>query len=161
MVTAPTVVILGGGIGGVVAARRLRSLLNADARVVLVERQPLQAFPPSYTWVMTGRRRPEAITRDLRRLRRKGIEVVEGSVEAIDVDARRVATTGGEIAYDYLVVALGAELAPEAIEGLGEEAFGYYQVADAERLQRELADFGGGRVAVVIASLLQVPGGSV
>lgn len=153
MTNAPTVAILGGGIGGVVAARRLRSLLNADARVVLVERLPLQAFPPSYTWVMTGRRRPEAITRDLRRLRRKGIEVVEGSVEAIDVDARRVATAGGEIAYDYLVVALGAELAPETIEGLREEAFSYYQVADAERLQRELADFGGGRVAVIIASL--------
>lgn len=153
MTNAPTVAILGGGIGGVVAARRLRSLLSADARVVLVERQPLQAYPPSYTWVMTGRRRPEAITRDLRRLRRKGIELIEGSVEAIDLGARRVATTSAEIAYDYLVVALGAELAPERVEGLGETAFSYYQVAEAERLHGELANFDGGRVAVVIASL--------
>ena len=153
MANAPTVAILGGGIGGVVAARRLRSLLDPRARIVLVDREPLQSFPPSYTWVMTGRRQPEAITRDLRRLRRKGIEVVEGSVEAIDFGSRRVATTGGEIAYDYLVVALGAELAPETIEGLSEEAFGYYQVGEAERLHRELGDFSGGRVAVVIASL--------
>ncbi len=153
MANAPTVAILGGGIGGVVAARRLRSLLDPVARVVLVERLPLQAFPSSYTWVMTGRRRPAAITRDLRKLRRKGIEVVEGSVEVIDVPARRVATTDGEITYDYLVVALGAELAPEAIEGLSEDAFGYYQVGEAERLHRELADFGGGRVAVVVTSL--------
>jgi len=73
---------------------------------------------------MTGQRRPQAITRDLRRLRRKGIEVVEGSVEAIDFEHRRVVTAGAELPYDYLVIALGAELAPESIEGLKEQAFG-------------------------------------
>jgi sulfide:quinone oxidoreductase len=153
MANPVTVVVLGGGIGGVVAARRLRELLDADARVVLVEREPLQSFPPSYTWVMTGKRRPEAITRDLRRLRRKGIEVLEGSVETIDFDARRVSVADVEITYDYLVIALGAELAPESIEGLKAQAFGYYQLAEAERLHRELAGFTGGRVALLITSL--------
>lgn len=153
MANEPTVVVLGGGIGGVVAARSLRQLLAADARVVLVERDPLQSFPPSYTWVMTGRRQPEAITRDLRRLRRQGIELVQGSAEAIDFDARKVAVGDLEIAYNFLVVALGAELAPETIEGLPGQAFSYYQIVEAERLRRELADFAGGRIAVVITSL--------
>jgi len=148
-----TVVVLGGGIAGVVAASRLRSLAPAETRVLLVERNLLQSFPPSYTWVMTGERRPDAITRDLRRLRRKGIEVVEGAVTAINSQASKAILDGAEMSYDYLVVALGAELAPQAIPGLASQAFGFYEISEAERLSRELTDFGGGRIAVVITSL--------
>jgi len=147
------VVVLGGGIGGVVAARRIRALAPADVRVILIDRQPLQAFPPSYTWVMTGERSPAAITRDLRRLKRKGIEFIEGAADAIDVDARTVAVGGSDVAYDYLVVALGARLAPDAVSGLASESFSYYTAADAERLHGALAGFSGGRVAVLIPSL--------
>jgi len=148
-----TVVILGGGIGGVVAARKLRATAPRDTRVVVVEREAMQSFPPSYTWVMTGEREPAAITRDLRRLGRKGIEVVEAAAEAIDVERRTIVAGGQEITYDYLVVALGAELAPEAVPGLAGEAFSYYRVDDAERLRRALQTFEGGRIALVIPSL--------
>jgi len=147
------VVVLGGGIGGVVAARRIRALSPADTRVTLVDRQALQSFPPSYTWVMTGERNPAAITRDLRRLRRKGIEVIEGAADAIDVETRKIAVGGAEVAYDYLVVALGAELAPDAVPGLSGEAFSYYRLDDAQRLHQQLENFSGGRVAVLIPSL--------
>jgi sulfide:quinone oxidoreductase len=147
------VVVLGGGIGGVVAARRIRSLAPGDTRVILVDRNPLQSFPPSYTWVMTGERKPDAITRDLRRLRRNGIEVIEGAAEAIDLAARKIAVGGAEIEYDYLVIALGAELVPDAIPGLAGEAFSYYRVDDARRLHGQLETFSGGRVAVLIPSL--------
>ena len=153
MAAAPRVVVLGGGIGGVVAARKIRSLVPGDTRVTLIDRQMLQSFPPSYTWVMTGERRPAAITRDLRRLRRKGIEVIEGAADAIDLDALKIAVAGAEVVYDYLVIALGAELAPEAVPGLAGEAHSYYRAADAEQLHRALGDFSGGRVAVLIPSL--------
>jgi sulfide:quinone oxidoreductase len=153
MAESQRVVVLGGGIGGVVAARRIRSLAPGDTRVILVDRNPLQSFPPSYTWVMTGERKPDAITRDLRRLRRKGIEVIEGAAEAIDLDARKISVGGDEIEYDYLVIALGAELVPGAIPGLDGEAFSYYRVDDAQRLHEQLETFSGGRVAVLIPSL--------
>lgn len=148
-----TVVVLGGGIGGVVAARKIRSSVPGATRVVLIERQPLQSFPPSYTWVMTGERRPAAITRDLRRLRGKGIEVIEAAADSVDFE-RRIAVAGGrEIACDYLVLALGAELASDAIPGFTDEAFSYYRLADAEQLHKELQDFQGGRIALLIPSL--------
>jgi sulfide:quinone oxidoreductase len=153
MAESPRVVVLGGGIGGVVAARRIRSLAPGDTRVILIDHQALQTFPPSYTWVMTGERNTAAITRDLRRLRRKGIEVIEGAVEAIDFETRKIVAGASEIAYDYLVVALGAELASDAIPGLADQAFSYYRASDAERLHGALADFTGGRVAVLIPSL--------
>jgi sulfide:quinone oxidoreductase len=153
MAGSQAVVVLGGGIGGVVAARKLRELAPRDTRVVLVEREPLQAFPPSYTAVMTGERRPAAITRDLRRLQRRGIDVVEAAADAIDLQRQAVVAGGREIAYDHLVVALGAELAPDAVPGLADHAFSYYRAAAAERLHEALQSFDGGRIALLIPSL--------
>lgn len=59
-----TVVVLGGGTGGIVAAQRLRRELAADDRVV-VERDRVYRFAPSFLWVLTGARRPEQISTDL------------------------------------------------------------------------------------------------
>ena len=49
-----TVVILGGGVGGMIAASQLRRCLTPDHRVVLVERNADHAFAPSFLWLMTG-----------------------------------------------------------------------------------------------------------
>lgn len=153
MAESATVVVLGGGVGGVVAARRLRSRLPSERRVVLVERRMEQSFPPSYTWVMTGERTAPAITRDLRRLRRKGIDVVEATVSAIDLAGRRVAAGDRELRYDYLVVALGADLAMDAVPGLAGEALTYYRADGAVELHRALERFSGGKIALVVSSL--------
>ena len=53
---------------------------------------------------MTGARRPEQVTRDLRSLRCRGIEVLTTEVRGIDVEGRRVVTGDGDVAYDRLVV---------------------------------------------------------
>ncbi|MCZ7528018.1 MAG: NAD(P)/FAD-dependent oxidoreductase [Acidimicrobiia bacterium] len=147
------VVVLGGGIGGVVAARRLRQRLDPGARVVLVERDPLLRFAPSFLWVMAGWRTPEGVTADLRRLRRRGIELVEAEVEGVDPDGRAVATTAGPLAYDRLVVALGAELDPEALPGFAEHAHSVYTLDGAAAAGRALQGLDEGRVAVVVSSL--------
>ena len=57
-----TVVVLGGGTGGIVAAHRLRRELAAEDRVIVVERLPVYRFAPSFLWVLTGERRPEQIS---------------------------------------------------------------------------------------------------
>jgi len=51
-----TVLVLGGGVGGVVAAHRLRRRLRSDDRVVIVDREAQHLFQPSLLWVVTGRR---------------------------------------------------------------------------------------------------------
>jgi sulfide:quinone oxidoreductase len=147
-----TVVVLGGGVGGVVAANELSRRLKKRGKVVLVERDRYQSFAPSYLWVMTGVRASQAITRDLRRLERKGIEVIVGDVQEIDLARRAVTVAGRAVEYDWLIVALGAELAPEAVPGLG-DAHTYYHLAGAERLRNALASFQGGRVVLAVAGL--------
>src|SRR5439155_17161101 len=99
---AKTVLILGGGTGGLVAANRLRRLLAGEHRVVLVSRSYVYSFAPSYTWVMLGRRTGRRISRDLRTLQQKGIEFVQGEVEAIDTERKRVRVGERELKYDYL-----------------------------------------------------------
>ena len=64
--TAKTIVVLGGGVGGIVAANHLRGRLASEHRVVLVERNAEHAFAPSFLWLMTGGRRPEQIRRPLK-----------------------------------------------------------------------------------------------
>jgi len=68
-----TVMILGGGIGGIIAANELRKRLPRDHRVVLIERNPDHAFAPSFLWLMVGQRRPAQIRRPLATLLRSRI----------------------------------------------------------------------------------------
>jgi sulfide:quinone oxidoreductase len=148
-----SVVILGGGVGGLVAASELARRLPDGHRMVLVERERLHAFAPSFLWLMTGERRPDQITRDVRSLVPARVELVHAEARSIDWKDRLVVTDGQAIPFDYLVIALGAELAPETIPGLREAGHTFYSLAGAERLQGALRRFTGGTVAVVVAAM--------
>jgi sulfide:quinone oxidoreductase len=64
------VLILGGGTGGAVAARRLSQWAKpGEVEVTLVDRSPWHEYRPSYLWVMTGRREPDEVRRPLAVLR--------------------------------------------------------------------------------------------
>ena len=149
----PQVVVLGGGIGGQVAATRLKQKLGASARVILVERSATFTFAPSLLWLMVGKRTPPAITRDYSHLARRGIEVLIAEVTGIDVEASTVRCGESTIGYDHLVIALGAALDPGRLPGLAEHTQHPYDFASAQRLQSALAAFHGGRVVVAIATL--------
>ena len=148
-----TIVVLGGGIGGLVAANELRRLLPREHRVVVVEKNLQHAFAPSFLWLMTGDRRPEQITRDVRQLVRPGVEVVPAEAESIDLAGHRAMTRQKPLEWDYLIVALGAELAPESIPGLGDAAQTFYTFEGTQKLRDALRTFSGGTVAVVVSAL--------
>ena len=90
MSLAKTVLVLGGGVGGVVTATKLRKELSAPHRVVLIDRERRHLFAPSLLWLMTGDRTAGQISRPLDRLGRKGIDVVLGDIDHIDPESRRV-----------------------------------------------------------------------
>lgn len=149
-----TVLVLGGGIGGVVTANRLRKRLDSQHTVVLVNREAEFSYAASYLWVMTGARRPKQVTRPLQRLQRRGIEVVIGEVEKIDPVTRTVVVAGRNIAADYIVVSLGAEWATGRVPGLAEYGQTFATLPGAQLLARELASIDSGRVTVVTAAPL-------
>jgi sulfide:quinone oxidoreductase len=146
-----TILVLGGGVGGLVAAHELRRLLPSPHRVILVDREPRHVFAPSLLWLMTGGRTAEEISRPLARLNRKGIEVVQGEIERVDAAHREVTVGGRKLTGDYLVIALGAELAPETVPGLPAAGYNFYTLAGAEALRDALGAFTGGRLVVLTA----------
>ena len=129
-----TILVLGGGIGGLVAANRLRKGLSREHRVVLIEREPDHVFAPSFLWLMTGLRQREKISRPLSKLQKQGIEFMQGSIERVDPDTHTVWVNVQKLAGDYLVIALGAELAPETIPGLAKAGHNFYALTGAEAL---------------------------
>ncbi len=147
------VVILGGGVGGLVLANELRRKLPAAHRVTVAEKNSQHAFAPSFLWLMTGDRRPQQITRNVRALLRPGVEFVQTEARRIDLPGRRVETTAATLPFDYLVIALGAELAPQTIPGLAETAHTFYTYEGAIKLRDALAAFKRGKVAVVVSAL--------
>ena len=147
-----TILILGGGVGGLVTAVMLRKQLPASHRIILVDKERDHLFQPSLLWLMTGTRRPDQIVRPLDRLNRKGIEVVRVTVEAIDPARRQAKVNDAVITADILVIALGAELAPEAIPGLAEGGHTFFTLEGAQNLQRAFKGFQKGRLAVLTAA---------
>src|SRR5487761_405168 len=147
------VVILGGGVGGLVMANLLQDRLGKQAQVTVVDRKKVFQFSPSYPWVMIGDRKPEQVQRPLALLKKKGIRVVGGEVSKIDLETRSVQVDGARLRYDYLVVALGAEYAPERIPGFAGTAHHIYDLESAVKLQQALTQFDGGEIAVGVSSL--------
>lgn len=151
--TAKTVLILGGGVGGIVAANALRQLLAAEHRIIVIDKRSEHIFTPSLLWVMVGLRRPSQIGKDLRRMLRPGVDVLQATVEEIEPESGRVRAGGRNLGYDYLVVALGAELAPDAMPGYTEVAHNFFAPEGAAGLWRALASFESGRIIVLVSDL--------
>lgn len=151
MEQAKTVAILGGGSGGIVAASRLRKLLPRGYRIILVDKQSDHLFAPSLLWLMIGDRNPEKISRPLSRLKRKGIEVIQGDIQAIDPRARTVKVNDKLITADALIVALGADYAPQNVKGLVEAGHNAYTLKGATAIRNALSAFKGGKIVFLTA----------
>ncbi|NDU93084.1 MAG: NAD(P)/FAD-dependent oxidoreductase, partial [Ferrovum sp.] len=153
MAQGKTLLILGGGIGGIVAASRLRKGLPREHRVVLIEREVRYAFAPSLLWLMVGLRTRDKIVRSFAQLKRQGVECTRGEITRIDPERREVQINGQVFTGDYLVIALGADLAPEAIPGLAEAGYNLYTLEGAEQLREARLEFRQGRMVILVSAV--------
>ena len=104
----PHVVIVGGGFGGVAAARGLR---DAACRVTLIDRRNHQVFQPLLYQVATASLAPGGIAAPIRSLFRDQLNarVQLGVVTGVDVAGRAVLLEQGRVPFDFLVLASGAQ----------------------------------------------------
>ncbi len=142
------VVVLGAGFAGLELSTRLSEELGADADVVLIDRSDGFVFGFSKLDVMFGRTTAEAAFHPYRDAVKPGVEFVQAAVQSIDPANKRVETSAGAFEGDVLVVALGADLDPDATPGLLEGGHEFYTEAGAFALREVLAEFDGGRVVV-------------
>jgi sulfide:quinone oxidoreductase len=119
------VVVLGGGLGGTIAAYELREKLGAMHQVSIVTNGGHFYFVPSNPWVSVGWRNREAVRVDLiRAMGKRDIALHAQGAKRIHPGEKRVELTDGiMLAYDYLVIATGPDLAFDEIEGFGPDAY--------------------------------------
>jgi NADH dehydrogenase len=132
---AHRVVIVGGGFGGLEAAKRLRP---APVRVTLIDRRNFHLFQPLLYQVATGTLSPANIAAPLREIlkRQTNADVLLGDVVDIDAGARTVALREGtRVGYDTLVVATGASHTYFGKDTWAPLAPGLKTVEDATRIR--------------------------
>ncbi|WP_083887096.1 NAD(P)/FAD-dependent oxidoreductase [Nodosilinea nodulosa] len=141
---AARICILGGGFGGLYCALSLHQRLGKSEQVhiTLVEPRDRFNFTPMLYELLTHELAPWEIApayRDL--LRHTAIDLRQDWVENIDLSQRTVTLRHGEpLTYDYLVVALGSQMRPPAIAGSQAHTLPFTTLADAEQIERRLAD---------------------
>ena len=147
------ILILGGGTEGLVVANELRKKLGREHKIILIDKNEKHIYAPSFLWLMLGKRRAEEIQKPLNLLRKKWIDFINEEIIKIIPEKKLVKTTGNEFNYDYLVISLGAELAPEKIKNISKAGYNLYQLEDVEKLRDDLKVFQGGKVCIVISAL--------
>ena len=136
------VVVLGAGLGGVIAAYEIRDQLRKEDEITVVSKGPTYQFVPSNPWVAVNWRKRKDIEVNLPPvMKRKGINFVEtGAKHVLPAENRLELEDGKSIAYDYLVIATGPDLAFDEIPGLGPEGF-TQSICQVEHAEKAAAAF--------------------
>ncbi len=148
-----SVVILGGGIGGIVTANRLAKLLPSEFEIVLIEKNELHSFAASYLWLMVNKRKPQQITSQVSELVNKRVNILFDEVKQIDADNKTITTEKSKVNFDYLVIALGADLDKTHLDKQQFGIHNFFTIEGAEKLKDALKNFEGGNISIVVSSL--------
>jgi sulfide:quinone oxidoreductase len=144
------VVILGAGFGGLELSSRLSAELAGEVAVTLIDKSDSFIFGFSKLDVMFGRRTMDEVRVPYRNVAGPCVTFRQEDIRGIDPARKRVVTNAGSYDADVLVVALGADLAPEATPGLTESGYEFYSPAGAARARDVLTGFSGGNVIIAV-----------
>jgi NADH:ubiquinone reductase (H+-translocating) len=135
--TRPTILIIGGGFGGLKAAEALARL---PVQITVVDRKNHHTFQPLLYQVATAGLSPAEIAAPIREILAKhdNIEVLLGEVSDFDLAHRRAKLNGFELGYDYLVVAAGATHAYFGHDEWEQFAPGLKTIEDALEIRRRM-----------------------
>jgi sulfide:quinone oxidoreductase len=146
------VLVLGAGFGGLELTTRLSEALGDEVEIVLIDQAEGFVFGFSKLDVMFGRATADAVRHSYRDVVKPGVRFVRATIGSIDPQRRTVETDAGTFDGDILVVALGADLHPDATPGLVEAGHEFYTVPGAFATREVLERFAGGRVIVGVTS---------
>jgi sulfide:quinone oxidoreductase len=147
------ILILGGGFGGLAAANELRSNLSSDVRITIIDKKDYFMMDLVKLWIIKGTRQFETSKKPLQSITKKGIEFVNEPVTVIDPQQRIVKTTTKEFSYDYLIIAVGVELAPEKISNLATYGTILYDIEHVPKIRQRILDMKSGRLVFAITGM--------
>ena len=156
----PHVLVLGGNFAGLTTARFIREQCGEDVNITVIDRKPYLLFVPNIPIEVFANRNPQkTLHMPIEHvLLDDGIDFIQAEVKAIDVETslvdyvaeERLGSPVEHIKYDYLVVALGARLAYDKIEGFGEYGSTLSDTFHGNRLRRYLHEgsYKGGPIVI-------------
>lgn len=133
----PHVVIVGGGFGGITAAKGLR---RAPVQVTLIDRNNHHVFQPLLYQVATAALSPADIAVPIRSVlaRQKNAEVLMAEVTSLDMENRRIMITDRGISYDFLILSTGARDHYFGHDDWSKHVSSLKTLADATAIRRQI-----------------------
>ena len=150
----PHVLILGGGFGGLSSANEIRkSLSSSQVKITVVDKKNWFMVGFAKLWIMNGTRTFENSTGSLTGLSKKEIEFLNEEILEINLENKSVKTTSKNLLYDFLIIAMGAVLAPQKIPGLIENGLNLYDYRESEKIHDKLINLKSGNIAISIMGM--------
>jgi sulfide:quinone oxidoreductase len=146
------ILVLGAGFGGLEMSTALSEHLGDEVEIVLVDQSEGFIFGFSKLDVIFGKQRADEVFHPYRDVVKPGVRFVRTVIRGLDPENKRVETDDGTLDGDVIVVALGADLDPDATPGLVEVGHEFYTPEGAFAVRDVLADFAGGDVIVGVTS---------
>ena len=150
----PHVLILGGGFGGLSAANEIRdSLSSSQVKITIIDKKDWFMVGFAKLWIMNGSRTFEESIGSLNELEKKGINFINEEILQIDLPNKNVKTTTKNLSFDFLIIAMGAVLAPEKIPGLIENGMNLYDHNQLLEINDKLNKIESGKIAIAIMGM--------
>ena len=158
LTTAKQLLILGAGFGGLASATLLRkSLPREQCQITVIDKNPYFMMGIVNLWMLSGSRRLEDSQVALSKLEDKGIRFLNDEITGIYPSENSITTrtSQNKLKYDYLIVALGAELAPKLIDGFEDNGscFNVYDAHQVPNLREKILSLKSGRIVICIADI--------
>ena len=154
MTNIPHVVILGGGFGGLSSSHELRNLLSSSqVKITIIDKKDWFMVGFAKLWIINGTRTFEDSVGSLNELPKKEINFIKDEILAIDLQNKNVKTMSQNISYDFLIISMGAMLAPEKIPGLKENGFNLYDHNQLSEIHDRLTSIKSGKIAIAIMGM--------
>ena len=154
MSNIPHVVILGGGFGGLSAANEIRNSLDSSkVKITIIDKKDWFMVGYAKLWIMNGTRTFENSIGSLNELPKKQINFIKDEIIEINYNNNFVKTNSEDISFDFLIISMGAVLAPEKIPGLVENGFNLYDHNQLDEIHQKLDKIESGKIAIVIMAM--------
>lgn len=149
------ILILGAGFGGLTAANILRKNLSNVHKITVIDKNKSFMMGLVNLWILYGTRKLQDSFIPLANLLNKDIEFINDEIVGINFTQSSISTKfSGKFDYDYLIIALGSDLAPEKIDGFIEHGgFNLYDAEQIPELRQKILSLNKGKIAICIADI--------
>lgn len=153
-------IILGAGTAGTMMANHLQHELDSNEwEIQIIDERVEHHYQPGYLFLPFDIYQPEDIIKSIAEFIPKGVKLLTAGIQKVDAPNNQVILNSGEtLHYDLLIIATGAKIAPEEVEGMkGSEwhksVFDFYTFEGSLALRNKLREWEGGRLLVHITEM--------